>query len=176
MKSEIQAILILFIFLLSGCAVKSTWTSNPVIQAKEVETYELMLEPLKQGHDFFVAFKIMIKNKTNKELVIDWNKTQYIYAGKPDGVFVFLGIDPTMLKNKTVPADIIPPNGFLTKEIVPAKRVALAPLRENLPAGKPGISAGILPPGQNGVLLFVRRDGLEISQQITVQIIEEKLK
>lgn len=176
MKKEILVVLTVAVLVLSACAAKSIYTSNPMKQNQENDAYGLTFEPIKQGHDFFAAFKITVKNKTDKELKIDWNKSLYLYAGKPDGVFVFRGIDPSKLKNRTVPPDIVPPHGTFTKEIVPASTVAWTPLRDTSPSDESRINAGILPNGQNGILLSVSLQGREISQQATVDIIEQKIK
>jgi len=176
MKREIMTVLASAILVLSACAAKSTWTSNPIRQHQENDAYEVTLEPIRQESAFFVGFKIVVKNKTDKTLEIDWNKTQYMYAGKPSGVFIFRGIDPAMLKNKTVPPDIIPPKGILSKEIAPVTTVAWTPLKESSPSGKSLINPGILPNGRNGVLLAASLQGKEIPQQVTVDIIEEMTK
>jgi hypothetical protein len=174
-RAKVLTLSVLLFCLPFGCAPKMTWTSDPMKQVRGNEAYEVTLEPIKQENEFFVAFRISVKNKTDSELKIDWNNSQYIHGGKSQGGFLFKGIDPEMLKNRNIPVDIIPPHGMLTKEIAPAKKVAWAPMRTSS-TSKPGLSLGILPPGENGVLLSVSRNGKDIPQQIAVKITEQTAK
>jgi hypothetical protein len=173
---NIALTVLVFLFSLSfACAPKFTWTSDPIRQVRGNEAYDITLEPIKQENEFFVAFRITVKNKTDSELKIDWNKSLYIHNGKSQGGLLFKGIDPEMLKNQNIPAEVVPPRGMLTKEIAPAKKVAWAPMRGSS-TSKPGLSLGILPAGENGVLLSVSRAGQEIPQQVSVRIIEQTTK
>lgn len=156
----------------AGCATsKTAWISKPAIQTAGNVYYEAKIEPVKQEHDFYVSFRLEITNKTDTNLEIDWNKTRYIHNNKTRGVFVFKGIKPEDIKNSTVSPDVISPNGTFSKVISPYKLLARAPLGGR--SMDSGIMPGILPTGDNGILLVIWQKGKEITEKLTVNI-EEK--
>ena len=110
----------------------------------------------------------------DRNLAIDWNKTLYIHNGRTRAGFVFKGIKPEDVKNSTIPSDTILAGGFFSKEIMPYKLLARATLwdRDKGMDGS-GIQPGILPNGQNGILLVVIQNGKEIVEKIMLNI-EEK--
>jgi len=158
----------------SGCAAPKTWVSSPEIENVSNPYYQAEFEPLKRGYEFFVSFLLSVTNKTDKNLEIDWNKTRYILNGRGYGGFVFKGIDPAEVRNSTIPPDIIPARGKFSKVIAPYRLLARAPIRDSGKTGsEAGIHPGILPDGENGIVLVVRQNGKEIVEKIMV-IIEEK--
>ena len=68
MKKIALGIFIFLLLLQAGCAPKKVWTSDPMKQIARNDSYEVLLEPIKQGFDFFVMFRITITNKTSKDL------------------------------------------------------------------------------------------------------------
>ncbi len=168
--------IIFSLFMAAGCVTtKKIWTSQPEVQKAASPSYEARLEPITQGHNFFVMFKLEITNNTDKNLEIDWNQTRYLYNGHSHGVFVFKGIDPKSVKN-AIPPDIIPPGVTFSKEIAPLKLVAWAPIKDkSVKAGQRGISPGVLPVGQNGIRLVVIQDGKESMENMTVKIAEKEV-
>jgi hypothetical protein len=158
----------------AGCAPSKTlWISNPAVQTKGNSYYEAKIEPVKGEHDFYTSFNLWITNKTDKNMEIDWNRTQYIHNNKIHGVFVFKGIRPEDIKYSTVPPDIIPPRGSFSKVISPYKLIAWAPVRDR--SKDSGIKPGIIPAGSNGILLVVRQSGKKIVQRMTIEI-EKKVQ
>jgi hypothetical protein len=86
MKKIAGFCMILLLLLLTECAPKTKiWTSNPVIQTSGNQYYEAQVETLKRDqkreYNFFVQFRLTVKNLTEKNFEIDWNKTRYIYNG-----------------------------------------------------------------------------------------------
>jgi len=144
------------------------WTSKPEFQTIGNTYYEAKIAPLRNGHNFFVTFRIDVANKTDKDLKIDWNKTRYIHNGRMRGVFVFKGINPKDIKNLTIPADIVPAGTKFSKVVAPYTLLALSPLRSR--EAEAGISPGILPAGENGARLVVSQNGKEIVETVTVII------
>ena len=144
-----------------GCApAKKVWVSNPMVQSTHNPYYNARIEPLTRDHDFFVSFRLTVNNKTDKNLTIDWNKTRYIHNGRTRDGFVFKGIKPEDVKNSTIPSDTILAGGFFLKEIMPYKLLARAPMRDRGKGmNESGIQPGILPNGENGILLVVRQRG-----------------
>lgn len=171
-----QCWLFFFFLCISACASAPSpvWTSRPAAATVKSEGFSLQLEPLKNGRSHYVIFRLSIQNKSSHPIEVDWNRTRYIHNGKLLGGFVFQGVEPSDLKNKSIPRDVIPPGGFFTRQIAPAHLVAWAPLRErNLEDGKTGFLAGNLPAGQNGVDLALSHRGREIRQKAFVQIFAE---
>jgi len=168
-KVALSIIFILFVF--TGCAAPTVWRSTPTVQNAENEYYEAQLEPLTRGDKFFVSFRLSITNRTRKNFEIDWNKTLYIHNGRARGGFVFKGIKPEDIRNSTIPADTILGKDTFSKVISPYKLVARAPLRESTVGGtESSLYPGILPVGENGMVLVVRPNGKEVVEKITVNI------
>jgi len=168
----LAAVIGLALVTASGCAAPKTWVSSPEIETVSNPSYQAEFEPLKGGYEFFVSFLLSVTNKTDENLEIDWNKTRYILNGRGYGGFVFGGIDPKEVRNSTIPPDIIPARGKFSKVISPYRLLARAPLRDQS-ISESTISAGILPDGENGIVLVVRQNGKEIVDKMMVTI-EEK--
>ncbi len=174
-KLALSIIFILFVF--TGCVPSTVWRSTPTVQNAENEYYEAQLEPLTNGHKFFVSFRLTVTNKTGKNLEIDWNKTLYIHNGRTRGGFVFKGIKPEDIKNSTIPADTILGEHTFSKVISPFKMLARPPLRDpGIEATESTIYPGILPTGENGILLVVRQNGKEVVKRITLTIVAQEVR
>ena len=161
----------------TGCVQSEVWVSSPVVQATGNQYYEAQLEPLTNGHKFFVSFRLTVTNKTGKNLEIDWNKTVYIHNGRTRGGFVFKGIKPEDIRDSTIPADTILGEHTSSKVISPYKLLAHAPLRDpSVGATESSIYPGILPTGENGILLVIRQNGKEVVQKITLTIVAQEVR
>ena len=105
MKIKSWSVIFLLI-LLTACAPTKkikNWVSSPSVQKGGNQSFEARFEPLKGDKKFFVSFRLSVRNKIDKRLKIDWNKTRYIYKGQPYGGFVFYGIDPATIKDSIPP-------------------------------------------------------------------------
>lgn len=174
-KVALSIIFVLFVF--TGCVTSTVWRSTPRVQNAENEYYEAQLEPLTNDHKFFVSFRLTVTNKTPKNMKIDWNKTIYIHNGRTRGGFVFKGIKPEDIKDSTIPADTILGEHTFSKVISPYKLIAWAPLRESSVGGtESSIYPGILPAGENGMVLVVRLNGKEVVEKITLRIVSEPVR
>jgi len=164
---------LLVLTLLTACAPAKgarDWVSIPPVQSEENRSLDVRFEPLKNDKRFFVSFRLDIRNKTDRELTIDWNKTRYLHNGKPSGVFVFRGIDPASIK-KVIPPDTIAPKATFSREIFPAHLVAFTPMREEVLDKKgEGLFPGPIPAGENGIRLVVKENGKETVRNLTVEI------
>ena len=158
----------------TGCATSKVWVSSPSIQKADNDYYDARLEPLTKDNEFFVSFLLSVTNRTDKNLEIDWNRTQYIHNNMNRGVFVFKGIEPEDIKDSTIPPDMIPPGGTFTKEIAPYRLLARAPIRER--EKNSGIKPGILPTGENGILLVIRQNKKNIVEKMMVLITEKEAR
>ena len=179
MRASIKIVFIfMFGFVLTiatGCAPTLVSISTPEIQTIENSHYTAQLEPLAEGKNYFAGFRLKVMNKTGKDLEIDWNKTRYLYNGRDIGVFAFSGIQPGDIKNLTIPPDIIPAGHSFSKEITPLKLLAREPLTgKSNQAGK--ITSGPIPNGKNGIFLFIRQNGNQIKEKMTVNITEKTLQ
>ena len=85
---------------------------------------------------------------------------------------LFKGIEPSDLKDGTIPPDTVPAGSSFRKDIAPTNLIAFKPLRDHTPEAHSGISAGMIPQGENGVLLVMRQNGKEIRQEVSVRITE----
>ncbi len=163
-----------FLFLTACAPTQKIWTSDPAIQTADNPYYTARLQPLKRDstkQNFYTLFRLTIKNKTDKNLEIDWNKTRYLFNGTNYGRFVFQGIDPENLKKLMIPPDIIPGGDTFSKDIAPLKLIGKAPLRDrSVGVNESTFSPGILPEGENGIYLVVRYGGKELSQTITLTL------
>jgi hypothetical protein len=106
--------------------------------------------------------------------MIDWNASQYLFNGKPQGLLVFEGIDPEAVKNAMVPPDTVAPGASFSLEIMPMRLIAWSPIKEKTAAGR-SISPGMLPIGENGILLALRHGNGHITIPLSVRISKEGL-
>jgi hypothetical protein len=173
---------IVFIFMFgfaltitTGCAPTLISISTPEIQTVENSYYSAQFEPLAEGKNFFDKFSLKVANKTDKDLEVEWNKTRYLYNGHDLGIFVFSGIQPEDIKNLTIPPEIIPAGHSFSKVITPLKLLAREPISgKSNQAGK--LTSGPIPNGESGILLFIRQNGNQIKEKITINITEKTLQ
>ncbi|MEJ2586785.1 MAG: hypothetical protein P8165_04230 [Deltaproteobacteria bacterium] len=157
-----------------GCASTNIWLSAPEKHEVTRAACTVAFEPIKKDKAFFSLFRLSITNHTDKALEVDWNKTQYLFNGKPNGPFVFKGVDPENVKNLTIPANSIPAGGLLTMDIAPFRLIAWAPVRdEGRFTSEAPIAAGYIPPGVSGISLVLRKDGKEETIKMAVTIRKE---
>ena len=172
-KIAVFKMIFLLLFLI-GCTPKQViWTSNPSIQTFNNQFYEAKLEALKKDrkgeYNFFVIFRLTVSNKTNKELAIDWNKSRYIYKDFIRGGFVFTEFNVEDIKNLTIPSNVVALGHTFSKEIAPVKLVTWARLKDrSIGKDDSGFSPGVIPEGENGIILVVRQNGKEIRDKITL--------
>lgn len=172
MNRTFAGIIAVCIMVLSTTSeARRLWLSDPEIQVVETSIFNAQFQPLKNPNNIFVAFNLTIVNNTGQDLVMDWNRSRYIHDGKGRGPFVFAGIEPETIRNETVPPDIIPPKGRLSKRIAPFRLIAFAPLgASGIGIAMEGISAGKIPAGENGIFLVLRQGEREFRKRVTVQI------
>ena len=125
-----------------------------------------------------VVFELTMTNKSDTKLEIDWNQTRYLYNGRPNGLFLFRGIEPEAIKYQTIEPDIISSQGRLTRIIAPHKFLAYAPFREQVKFGsdESAFSGGPIPAGESGILLVVKLKDKVIKEKLTVKITEVESK
>ena len=148
--------------ILWGCSniqspSNTVWTSDPAVHEVDNQMVNVKFEPQKGTFPYFAFFRLTIINKSDVDLNIDWNATQYLFNGRAGGVFVFAGIDPEAVRMGSVPMETISPGTEFTREIMPMQRIAWNPLKKNTVSER-RISPGILPAGANGMQLSIHHD------------------
>ena len=176
MKRSLCLGLIFLVTILMGCATTTKdWVSKPASLKVESSHFRATMEPEKKGNKTFVAFRLVLENRTDKPLEIDWNQTRYLLNGKPNGIFWFRGIDPRTIKGN-IPPDIIPGGSRFEKMIFPVKLVAFAPVQDDtLRDGGPGIFPGPMPEGENGISLVVNQGGNKITEKLVFVIAAQSM-
>lgn len=167
MKNTNKLIFISFMIVLTCCAPTRIWTSHPVYQSVQNDYYKAKFEPVKHDKNFFDSFSLVITNKTDKKMEIDWNKTRYILNGRVYDIFVFEGVTPENVHD--LPSDIVLAGGTLIKEISPLNLVGWKPLKHRN-MGASSFTRGPIPAGENGIHLTVRQNGKEVREKITLNI------
>ena len=171
-----RALTIFFVvFIGVGCtSTKYVHTSTPVLKTLEDPLFTASIELIKNDSYFFSLFKLTIDNKGDSDLEIDWNKTRYFHNKINLGGFVFEGIDPSSVKNGTIPNEIIAPKTQFSRQIAPFAKIAMAQRKDSKAIdGNSGLYAGLLPEGQNSIYLVMNHKGQTIKKIISVVIKEE---
>lgn len=174
-KQFLWKMVALYIILaFAGCASGPSakpYTSNPKVQRVSNEYFKAEIEPLlnKDGK-FYDAFHFSVTNKTSADLYIEWNQTYYLLNGKKHGLFFWDGIDWEALKKaKEHPRVKVAAGITHTVEIFPAK---LAGRSMRTGSSSEMYLRGIMPAGENGVLLTVKKGDKVINEKLTVLIKE----
>lgn len=162
------ALRVLFLFLLAACTTPKVWRSDPMVQTVANDDFEVQFAPLMDAESFFNSFRLSVTNRSDGPLVIDWVKSQYIYDGRGNGGFAFRGLDAKTIHEP--PPDRIAAGGNLSKMIWPIQLIGWVPYRDKSPDADQGFTRGVIPAGENGIDLVVKKNGEEVSQRITVDI------
>ena len=166
--------LLAVMLIFSGCAAPKKWVSEPEFREADNPFCRIKVSVLPSASGTFLnAFEVELVNKTNAGLIIDWNRSHYLYNGKTAGMFVFKDIQPESIRDKSVPPDTVLPGSTFTKTIAPYRLVAKAPAREpRKDVTESDFSFGPLPAGENGVHLAIRQNGETSNETITFTIQE----
>lgn len=164
--------------ILAGCAQpQKTWVSTPEMSVFKRPPFAIKVMPQIHNKVGYNVFLLIVENNGPQPIAINWNRSQYLINGKRAGRFVFAGIDPSAVKTATVPLELIQPGDTLEKRFGPFKTIAYAPLKDRKQASDPGLSFGLLPEGENTVILALRMGGkttrARFSFSIKAQIMEQ---
>ena len=150
----------------------SVWIAQPAFLVVDNQLLKARLEPKKGAYNYYASFLLTLTNKSNANLIVDWNACQYLFNGKPQGVLVFEGVDPAAVKKAMIPAQTVVPGAVFSIEIMPMRLIAWSPIKEKTASGR-SISPGIFPPGENGIRLAVRHENELITIPLSVRISRE---
>jgi len=166
----------IIIFSVLACAHKQAkrWYSQPAEQTITRQNVRVDIGPLKRDNPYYVSFRLSIANNTAIPIEVDWNQTRYLHKGNDLGVFVFQGIDPKTIKD-AIPPDTIAAGETFTREIFPLRTIAFLPRDQTPGEGRLGFLPGILPAGENGVLLVLRQGNRKIRQTLSVRLRAETI-
>lgn len=168
--------LLLFVSLIAGafaCAPTRVWTSSPAFATAETDAYAAQFMPLAEDKNYFQRFRLLITNRSAKELEIDWSATRYLLNGRPYGRFLFEGIDETNINHP--PPDRVAVGETFMKVIAPVKLLSIQPARSSQFKDQQAFSTGPVPEGTNGIALVLKQDGKVFREQLSVTVkIERK--
>jgi hypothetical protein len=147
------------------------YTSNPTTQKVENDLFEVELEPhLASGKNYFNSFRYVFVNKSDKDLVLDWEKTFYLKNGKRFGHWGWKGMNIEQLKEvEAQPLITISPGDTISDLIFPLRMVARRNYTE-IARDEPKVDLGIIPESESGMLLTVRQGGKEIRETLICTI------
>jgi hypothetical protein len=149
--------------LAAGCATTRTVVkAEPTVMQASNEYFDTTAMP-RCGSYGCEGFTLQIKNKTSRDLEVNWNKTLYIARGQTSGGFMFEGVVYKDRSNPKSP-DVVFGNGTFSKSIWPNNLVEFS-------SGKyGGWRNENMPSGENGIYLTVNIDGKEITQKLITNI------
>jgi len=162
--------LLLSVFFIAGalgCAPTRVWNSIPAFATAQTGNYSLQFMPLTDDKNYIQQFRLLVTNRSAKELEIDWTATRYLLNGRPYGRFIFEGVNETNVNNP--PSDFVAAGETLMKIIAPVKMIAFKPYKSQN-KDQPSFSTGPVPEGTNGIALVLRQDGKEYREQLSVTV------
>ena len=145
------------------------YSSDPEVQRASNDYFVAELKPqLKEGQGFFVTFRLVVTNKTKKDLNLDWENSFYLLNSSEKGRFLWDGVTWDGLKEmRGQPLVPIAPGDTLTAVIFPKQLLGRASGRA---PGGVQYTQGALPEGENGIGLVVRQNGKVIREKMVVTI------
>ncbi|KPJ78567.1 MAG: hypothetical protein AMJ54_02800 [Deltaproteobacteria bacterium SG8_13] len=163
--------LLLSVLLIAGgfaCTPTRVWVSDPAFTTAETGRYAVQFMPLTDDKNFIQQFRLLVTNRSDKELEVDWTATRYLFNSQPHGRFLFEGIDESNINNP--PSDLVAAGETLMKVIAPVQLLAIKPARSSQFKDQPAFSSGPVPEGSNGIALALRQDGELIRVQLSVSV------
>jgi hypothetical protein len=176
-KKVILSAMISLIFLFTGCAHRAeVYTASPTLETASNDYFSAEFEPrMQEGKNYFSYFRVVIENKTDKPLILDWAQCNYLYQGKRRGLFGWEGMTFEQLRQAkkhpqstieagTTLSQLIFPLALLGWDVYPSKSGATRKKKED------AFTLGILPAGSNGIQIYATQDGKVIKERIMVNI------
>lgn len=118
-RSAIRTLLLMLVccLVLTSCVTAPVSRSDPKYQFIVTKDYYVSITPI-HTKNYYYAFRLIVKNHTDEELAVDWNKTEYIFEEESNGGFMFDGIEYKDREERK-PRGIVPPNDIFIKTIWP---------------------------------------------------------
>jgi len=168
--------------LVTGCAIVKVYTSDPAVQIADSADYHIEVEAQQQaGKHYFDDFRLIVINKTDSEMKIDWSQSYYLLNGRKHGKLGWKGMSADQLKEvKKAPLVPIKGGNTFSQIIFPLKLIGWEGLRSKSaqtdPRLKSGFYPGILPAGKNGIELALILNGKTVLERLTITIVMKELK
>jgi len=158
------AVAIFIVFLVASCS-RGPWVikSYPPVQKIDNSLYTIQLTPSEVDRYSYTAFDLTIKNKTDKDIELEWDRTYYLQSGQTNGGFMFEGIIERD-RNNPKPPDIIMAQTIFSKTIYPN----FLTVYRVTPAGTIIWRHDSFTNGENGIYLSLKVKGKEIREKLTV--------
>lgn len=166
-KIIIAALITLGVIFLSGCtttAAKYEWKSHQTGEQNGNDIFDatVSLSSCNELWGTCKSFSLVVKNKTNKNIELNWNKTFFINKGQVSGRFMLADTQYTDRGNARV-SDVIFPGGVLRKNIWPNTLVYFS----NVGGMYGGWTNLEIPKNREiGIYLTINIDGVETSRKI----------
>jgi hypothetical protein len=163
--------------VLLGCSgaqspSSAIWIAQPEFVDVDHHLLSASIAPQKGEHPYYTHFLLTLTNKSQTDLIVDWNASRYLFNGRPQGVLVFEDIDPAAVKNAMVPPETVASGAVFTRVVMPMRLIAWSPIKEKTTGGR-SISPGMLPVGENGIRLAVLHENGHITLPLSVRIYRE---
>jgi len=143
--------------------VKSADCPTQKISTHDFEAY---LRPVRSDSgNGWIAFRLIVRNKTMKPLTIDWDDTYYLQGTQPNGKFKFQGEG---LGGEGRGEETIQPGMIVSRVLWP---------EANLHSGGPGagLRASPMQSGEQGVRLVLKTDGVEFRENLALNVDNQML-
>jgi len=143
------------LWALCGCAGQQIWHSQPSAADLVTPDFEASLKPVgPQGGNFFDAFQFTLINRSARPLVIDWTRSRFVHNNRLRGTLAFTGL--TAQNVQTPPPETVAAGQRTAKTLWPLTLLGWVPIRDrSLDPGASGFAPGVLPEGENGLLLVI---------------------
>jgi hypothetical protein len=164
MNKKISSYILIFVFLLPACSGSQyVWRSDPPLQSYKNRYFSISTVPIIL-FDGYGAFAVKVRNKTKKNIEVDWNRTIFISNVGPNGGFMFQGI-PYEKRNRLISPEIIPPYGTLRKIVFPNNLIVKS---DDSWIHKP------MEKGKNGLYITVKVNGKNMGATLTSHLSEKR--
>ncbi len=182
-KKKVFGPILVLLFILAGCAQVRVYSSNPASQSISNAYFDAEFEPqLAEGKHYFNAFRLVITNKTEQDLVLDWSRTYYLLNGRRNGQFGWEKMTFEELKGiKDQPLVTIPSKNTLSNVVFPLRLIAWEEYtrggtRKQDSKPEESFYPGVIPEGESGISLYIKQDNKVIQERITFNITLEVLR
>lgn len=171
--------MISLLVLFSGCAQVEVYTASPALRTVSNAYFNAEFEPQQAGgKHYYDSFRLVIENKTDKPLILDWSQCNYLYQGKRRGLFGWQDMTfeqlrqtrehpKTTIEAKNTLSDVVFPLDLIGWDVDPSKSGATRKKKED------AFHLGIIPAGSNGIQLYLTQDGKVIRERIMLNITRE---
>jgi hypothetical protein len=182
MKQLAGFLLFTLLIVWTGCASVRVYDVQPSFHRISNDDLDVLLEPQPAaGHYYFNSFRLVLQNKTDKPMEIDWFDTYYLLNGQKNGRFGWDGMTFTDLEAlRNNPYSTVGPGQTLTAVIFPLKLLASSKLKDTARLGGPGpegqLALGPLPAGHNGMMLLVVQNERRIQETLSFDVSERALR